>query len=660
VNARHVLLPLCVLCTVTAARADDVVEKERGLVVDVPGPQKLLVDLDLLAGAAPGRSFADLRIVDGAGRDVPYLIVPPEPPGDKWIDAVRIVPTARTKDTSGFEIDLGTPTLVDRLSLAELPAPFIKRLKLEAAADHAHYNLLAEDQTVFHLPEQGLSRLDVDFAPGQYRYLRGTWDDRTASPMPLVAKARARSCAGPAPTLALIEAIAFERETSNARTSRFRIVLPAKGLPLVALDLEPREGELHRQATVSEPRLAGQALEPFVLGTTMLRRTSQGGLLASQVRVSVARPQTGELWLKVDDGDNPPLELAAVRAVFAPEPFIFFDGKAQGPLTARLGNPKASAPKYDLEAIRHALPKDLHAARWQGPSRPSGPAKAAPPIASAVLGGAAVDAAGFGYARGIAPGPGGLVSVRLDAAVLAHSRELADVRIADARGRQVPYIVERETDPLLIPLSPERIDAPAGVPAKRSCLRIRLPYATLPAARLSLTTPARVFVRSVALWVDEADGKRDPKGSRMRMVSERSWTHGDRDAEAPPMELDLPGAAEVIVAIDDGDNSALPIGAVELVTSAYRLRFFRDEGGSVRLLYGHPDLSVPRYDLTLLAPELEGAKAAAAELLPEQILPQKPAGPDRESRWFWAALVGAVVVLLAIIARLVRKAEPAS
>jgi hypothetical protein len=269
-----------------------------------------------------------------------------------------------------------------------------------------------------------------------------------------------------------------------------------------------------------------------------------------------------------------------------------------------------------------------------------------------------VDATGFAYARGIAPGVGGLVSVRLDAAVLAHSRELADVRIADAQGRQVPYIVEREAEPLLIPLSPERVAAPPGVPARRSCLRVRLPYATLPRPRLALTTPARVFVRGVSLWVDAADGQRDPKGSRMEMIAERSWTHSDREAPAPPLELDLPSVQEVFVAIDDGDNSALSIGAANLVMSAYRLRFFRDAGAALRLLYGRADLSAPRYDLTLLAPELEGAKAAAVALLPEQTLPQKPGGPDRESRWFWAALAFAVVVLLAIIARLVRKADP--
>lgn len=661
-NAPRALLPLALLLIAPAAGADDApFERERGIVVDVPGPQKLAIDLDLLAGAAPGRSLADLRIVDVEGREVPYLIVPPEAPGDRWLDAVRIVPTVKTKDTSGFEVDLGAPYFVDRFSLAGLAAPFLKRIKLEAAADHAHYNLLAEDQTVFDLPEQGLARLDVGFAPGQYRYLRGTWDDRATSPMPLAAKASARSSAGPAPTPPLVEGLAFERDTSNAKTSRFRIQLPAKGLALTALEIDTREGELHRQATVSEPRLSGQALEPFILGTAMLRRASRGGLSASDTRVALLPAQTGELLLFVDDGDNPPLDLAGVRAVFAPQPFIFFDGKIEGMLRARFGNPKASVPKYDLEAVRHALPKDLHAAHWQGASRALGTESAAPPpISSAVLGGAPMDATGFAYERRIAPGAGGLVSVRLDAAVLAHSRELVDVRIADAQSRQVPYIVEREAEPLLVPLSPERVAAPAGVPAKRSCLRVRLPYTTLPRARLALTTPARVFVRGVSLWVDASDGQRDPKGSRMQMVAERSWTHSDRETQAPAMEIDLPNVDELFVAVDDGDNSALPIGTANLVVSAYRLRFFREASASLRLMYGRPDLSAPRYDLTLLAPELEGAKATAAELLPEQALPDKPRGPDRESHWFWASLVGSVVVLLAIIARLVRKADRVS
>ena len=73
------------------------------------------------------------------------------------------------------------------------------------------------------------------------------------------------------------------------------------------------------------------------------------------------------------------------------------------------------------------------------------------------------------------------------------------------------------------------------------------------------------------------------------------------------------------------------------------------------LAYGRTDLAPPSYDLALLATRVFGV--SAVEVWP---------GPEREERaggaaalvspWlFWGILITAVVVLLGLIARLVRK-----
>ena len=83
--------------------------------------------------------------------------------------------------------------------------------------------------------------------------------------------------------------------------------------------------------------------------------------------------------------------------------------------------------------------------------------------------GSALDDALFRHVRPIPPGAAGLVTIPLDASVLAHSRGsgFADVRVLDSAGRQVPYLVERASEPLSIDLTIE-----PETRGRRRCRRI--------------------------------------------------------------------------------------------------------------------------------------------------------------------------------------------
>jgi hypothetical protein len=113
---------------------------------------------------------------------------------------------------------------------------------------------------------------------------------------------------------------------------------------------------------------------------------------------------------------------------------------------------------------------------------------------------------------------------------------------------------------------------------------------------------------------------------------------------------------ELFVIVDEGDNAPLPLGAGRLLLPAYRVRFFRDGTSNLRLMYGRTDLDRPKYDLSLLAPQV--LSTPAADVVPEA---ERPAGDAVTTagvvspRIFWGALAIAVIVLLGLIARLLRK-----
>jgi hypothetical protein len=618
-----------------------------------------------------------MRLFDAGGREVPYLLVAPRHRQTEW-RAGRLLPFVSTKTESGFEMDFGTNGTIDRVRITGLPAPFLKRFRLEGGGDRAHWTLLVPQGTLFDLPEEGLRNLDAEFSAGDFRYLRLTWDDTSSARLPLPGGAEAALARAVDPGRPERVPVTFERRPSEPGKSRFRLRLPASRLPVVALALDVSGGPggpLLRAATVTEARLTsdgGTEIAPVRLGEATLRRAVRDGLSAADLRIPLSLPKGSDLELTVDDGNNPPLPLAGVTAELAPLPWIYFEAAGTAPLSARFGDaypdrPEGAAPpRYDLEALRDQVTGARTASAHWGEVHdlvPRETVAAAGPLPAL---GAPVDPGRFHDRRDIPAGPPGLTSLLLDAAVLSRSPGLADLRIADAQGRQIPYLPERRDEPLSLPLAALAKQEKKGDPPSLSRYRVELPYPSLPSARLVLATTARVFEREVRL-VEVSMAPPDPRGDREpvertgsgeRTIAQATWRHADPEAPAPELTLDLPGGPSVRfdLLVEEGDNAPLPLDPPRLLLPANRLRFFYPEGSSLRLLYGQPDLAPPRYDLALLATRIQSETAREITLAPEaRPVPEaKAEDSNLERKIFWGALVGAVLVLLLVLGRMLR------
>ncbi|MGH7435141.1 MAG: hypothetical protein ACRENE_05675, partial [Polyangiaceae bacterium] len=243
---------------------------------------------------------------------------------------------------------------------------------------------------------------------------------------------------------------------------------------------------------------------------------------------------------------------------------------------------------------------------------------------------------------------------------LAHSASLADLRIRDASGHQVPYLLEHREEPTVVSLAMERIDkdAPEGlrVDPRSSLYRITLPFSSLPAGRLVLSTTARVFQRRLALMRPRPPGASQREPAAME-VGPYDWTHADSDSPAPALGIALsaPDASTLYLRVDEGDNAPLPIVSARYELPGVRLRFYVGADRALTLLYGSQGLGAPTYDLSLLAPRLVGEAAEELNVGPETanaaaVAPAPPPG----MRAFWAVLAGAVVILLVLLGRLLR------
>ena len=201
-SGRSTVLASIAITLVAAASAAQAPQfrYERPVVADRAGPYRLPVDAPLVLGAArvptneheaatgasphraiPRHGLRDLRLLDASNREVPYLLV--------WSDADvpvmvqgTVLPITTTQKTSGFEADLGMSQVVDMITVAGLPAPFLKRLVLEGSGDRRHWTILLAEGTLFDLPAEKLQQHQLQFRAGPYRFLRVTWDDRNSGP----------------------------------------------------------------------------------------------------------------------------------------------------------------------------------------------------------------------------------------------------------------------------------------------------------------------------------------------------------------------------------------------------------------------------------------------------------------------------------------------
>lgn len=665
------------VCSATMLAQSPRFQHERTAETVTPGPQRLEIDLPLLVGSQPftitrsadrsiaGGGLNDLRLFNAEGVEVPYLLVAP-PPGQSARVIGRILPITASDlpnaKSSGFEVDFEGINVIDAIHLDAIQGPFLKRFRLEGSGDRSRWTVLVAEGTAFNLPAEQLAHTRIEFAPGAYRYVRVTWDDTNSARVALPSTVAARMPVSATPGPILREAITIARRPSEPGRSRFRLTMPAPRLPIVALELTVGGGHLSRDARVLESSLVGGQAQPRMIGSAKLVRVVRDGINADALRIPILQPSEPQLDLVVDDGDNPALALEGVTAVFAELPWIYFEAPA-GAITARYGDVKLAAPRYDLEAVRASVPANPNPASWRtAPPLTLTPDSDGLPMPER---GGQLEIDGFEFMRDLPAGPAGLISVPLDAAVMAHSgiasRRLTDLRVVDNSRAQVPYLLEKRDEPLLVETVLERRDLPSELaqPAGRvTTYVVRLPYPKLPDARLVLTTQSRVFRRPLSMASVVPAAERRPP----RLVSHAAimWVHADPETAAPAVTMRVPEAVEgdLYILIEEGDNQPLPIEKATILLPSYAIRLNRPADEPLRLLYGKDGVTPPRYDLELLAPQVMGRVAEEVTAGAEQ---QFSAAASLTSAAamspvvFWTVLGLAVLVLLAMVVKLMRK-----
>ena len=630
-----------------------------GQTLDVQAPGLIRIDLPPATLSAAQPELQDLRLLDAAGTEQPFVIEQPAPQ-----PASRRAPKSFTSSLAAkstiLVMETGIAKPINGITLDTPARSFVKAVRVEGSHDAKEWQDLATGRPIFRLPD-GAARLDVEFAPGVWEFLRLTIDDQRAGPVPFTgALVWGEGTVTPVEPVA---AIIKSRDDSSGIT-RLALDLGAANLRIARIEIETPEPLFSRSVTIAVPLIVEETIKEDPVASGTIQRISVDGAVAEQLRVSVEKHiRSRELLLLIQNQDSPPLQISAVRVYRRPVHLAFF---AREPGRYRLvsGNSQSAAPRYDLAQLAgrlsgasavHVAPSALvENAGFRAPDPFAGLGETSTPL----------DVTKWKFRKPVLFTGTGVQQLELDLDVLSRSSPgFADLRLMRGQ-RQQPYLLERPS--ILRPLDPQVVTANDPKKPHLSRWSLKFPKPALPLTRITCASPAPLFERTLAVWEEVPDER---GGKHPRDLGTAAWRRTP-GTPARDLVIDLtqqPQSDTLFLETDNGDNPPIALGSVRAWVPVTRLTFMAGTASPdpVQLCYGNPEAARPRYDLALIAPQLLAAEKATATLAPEQ--------DAKPSAWFeskslsgasriifWAVLALVVIVLLLVLARLVPKAGPQS
>jgi hypothetical protein len=292
-------------------------------------------------------NFRDLRIRNTQGGDLPYFIDRPEE--TKTLDnfeSLPIIKQWKTKTNSVYIVDRNDAKDKSSLVLRMANANVTKQMVVEGS----------DNLGVWYIVQAGLSlnpsllrgtdvrETALDLPETRYRYLRFGFNDSLSGPIRVLdfgyyasQQIENKAFETPAPVLSF--------PNNNKNMVRILFNQPYS-IDRIALDIAYK-GYYYRECTVNFPSSKTGSTGGFV----------GGGALASYFKLNEIQLFAGnyqELWIDIENNDNPPLTIKAVHAWQKP---IYAIANLEAGKTYALyyGNDSVQAPVYDLSHFKDRL-----------------------------------------------------------------------------------------------------------------------------------------------------------------------------------------------------------------------------------------------------------------------------------------------------------------
>ncbi len=300
----------------------------------------------VLANAQEGLS--DLRIINGSGTEVPYLLQKAE---TRTFQAS--LPTSiinRGIDPGRFEqfvCDLGPKTEVsNEIVLYTQAQNFVRKTDIAGSTDGQKWILLRSDAYIFDQQEQGrrLHNLLVSYPDSTFRYLKVmVWFDGGPPLNPTGAEVRRQERAEFTPET-VHGAIVRRSEDPQRRATDVIIETSMGKQHFEECSLGIREANFERSVTVSYKDYRGAWVD---VGNGTIYRFTVGPAVDQHLAVPVHDLNQKQFRIRIWNADSPPLSVTSVALHRMPR-MLIFNGSSAERYRLFFANPEGEPRYYDL------------------------------------------------------------------------------------------------------------------------------------------------------------------------------------------------------------------------------------------------------------------------------------------------------------------------
>ena len=381
---------------------------------DLAAPRLVEVRLDAPVFAATQSGYADLRLFNAAGQELPRLVEPlftlqeriARHPVASHPTTLRELPDNRIEARFELEKDALPPVgIAIRTPLRD----FIRTVHIYGSEDGQTWEPLVADAEIFDYSRyMDIRRTEIPLPKTTYRRFAveiGNASEERAQPLIRLVQANGQDQSRAFDLLQTafrIDGVAFWRETTimekdqpvlqdwphagmdvapNADDQTTQVTLKTGRAPVSRLVLDSPARNFQRSVSVQIPVLAAGRTQWRTVADGSLTRVDLPGYARNDVEIQFPEQRVEELRLVIRNADNPPLEIANVlprgpvyRLLWLAEPGAAY--------RLAYGSEAMDAPAYDLFAIRTALEKGIPPELW----KLGDPAAAAPARKSFSLG----------------------------------------------------------------------------------------------------------------------------------------------------------------------------------------------------------------------------------------------------------------------------------
>lgn len=323
------------------------------------GYQSILLSPEVTGRLRP--DFSDLRLYDASGQEVPYLLRAEQPLQHKRLFKNYNILSYTHRKGCCSELLISNPEKrkINNISLLIGNADVRKEVKLSGSDNRKDWYVLKEHD-ILHAINNRESTAEaklLDFPLSDYRYFRLQLNDSASAPLNILQAGYYDTHTEAGKYTPVLVQELTRRDSAAAKSTYIRLRFAQPVYPdrleftIASPQLYYREGRIQLHPAEPAPRRRSkrrqqQQIVPFILNSN------------APTVVSLPRQKIQSLTIIIQNADNHPLEISSIRPLQLNR-YMVADLSPKQAYTLRFGDPKASAPTYELQYFRDSIPANL-------------------------------------------------------------------------------------------------------------------------------------------------------------------------------------------------------------------------------------------------------------------------------------------------------------